>query len=111
MYVLMSLCVWMCVAEPWRCLFFAQHLVPHMQAPLFVLNSRYDTWQTEYLYCGKQESDKGLVRSRIEAFGQLLAAALYTALHNHKDGSVQSHEKSLVPRLRPGAFAWGRMKG
>jgi hypothetical protein len=67
-----------------------------MQAPLFVLNSRYDTWQTEYLYCGKQEADKGLVRSRIEAFGQLLATALYTTLHSHKDGSVQSHRKTSL---------------
>ena len=30
--------------EPWRCI-FAQYTMPYLETPLFVLNSRFDSWQ------------------------------------------------------------------
>lgn len=30
--------------EFWRCLFFPQYTLSHMQTPIFVLNSRFDSW-------------------------------------------------------------------
>ena len=31
-------------AEGWKCLFGA-NMAPHVQTPLFILNSKFDTWQ------------------------------------------------------------------
>ena len=42
-------------AERWKC-FFGQEVAKHVKTPLFVLNSKYDSWQvgqSEQLYSGE----------------------------------------------------------
>ena len=38
--------------DQWRCMFFAEHLVPYIKTPMFIVQSKYDYWQMDSnIYC------------------------------------------------------------
>lgn len=45
--------------DPWRCLFFLENSVPFIATPLFLIQSKYDKWQREALFCGKPDDVGG----------------------------------------------------
>ncbi|GAB5037332.1 notum homolog [Nannochloropsis oceanica] len=44
--------------DQWRCMFFAQHLIPFIETPMFIVQSKHDEWQMDNnIYCEQYNTE------------------------------------------------------
>lgn len=83
--------------DEYRCL-FAEHLIPHIRSPIFLLQSVFDAWMLGNVL---SPADSTHV-PRVNAFGDAVETAMAKALSSKKGGAAGA----FVDRCRHHCFSW-----